>query len=287
MDKHPEQDPEVEAVWREYLTSGGIPKHYRQPWYEWKIWRPLVRHLPDNPRCRICYFPFEGIGGWLSKTLIGLEPSKMNPQVCNVCERFANKFRGGTELEVSMLFADIRGSTSLAEGIRPAEFSQKINRFYKAVTDVLFDTKAFVEKLIGDEVVGFYVPGFAGEKHAQVAIDAARKILEATGHADPSGPWIPVGVGVHTGLAYVGSVEVAEGMSDIALLGDAVNTTARLASQAGPGEAVISEATRVAAGLEPQGMQSRQFNLKGKSEVVDAWVLSVAAQPPFEHEEIK
>jgi adenylate cyclase len=276
MDKHPEQDPEIEAVWREYLTTGGIPKHYHQPWHEHKFLRPLVRHLPNNPRCRICYYPFEGIGGWLSKTLIGLEPSKMNPQVCNVCERFANRFQGGTELEVSMLFADVRGSTSLAEGIRPAEFSQQINRFYKAATNVLFDTNAFVEKLIGDEVVGFYVPGFAGAHHAHVAVEAAKKILEATGHKDPSGPWIPVGIGVHTGIAYVGSVEVAEGMSDIALLGDAVNTTARLASQAGPGEVVISEATRVAADLEPQGMQSRQFSLKGKSEVVDAWVLSVA-----------
>ncbi len=199
----------------------------------------------------------------------------MNPQLCNVCERFANKFRGGTELEVSMLFADVRGSTSLAEGIRPAEFSQQINRFYRAATNVLFHTNAFVEKLIGDEVAGFYAPGFAGPEHARVAVDAARRILKATGHDDPAGPWIPVGVGVHTGVAYIGSVEVAEGISDIALLGDAVNTTARLASKAGPGEVVISEATRTAAGLAQEGMQSRQFNLKGKSEIVDAWVLSL------------
>jgi adenylate cyclase len=199
----------------------------------------------------------------------------MNPQLCNVCERFASRFHGGTELEVTMLFADVRGSTGLAEGIRPAEFSRQINRFYKAVTEVLFATNAFVEKLIGDEVAGFYVPGFAGPKHAQVAVDAARKILKATGHMDPSGPWIPVGIGVHTGVAYIGSVEVAEGISDIAILGDAVNTTARLSSQAGLGEVIISEATRVAAGLEPGGMQSRQLNLKGKSEVVEAWILSV------------
>ena len=278
MDKDPKQDPEIEAVWREYLTTGGIPEHYHQPWYEWKIWRPLVRRLPNSPRCRICYYPFEGVGGWLSKSLLGLEPSKLNPQLCNVCERFANKFRGGTELEVSMLFADVRGSTSLAESVRPAEFGRKINRFYKAVTDVLFDTNAFVEKLIGDEVAGFYVPGFAGPEHARVAVDAAKKILKATGHADPSGPWIPVGVGVHTGVAYIGTVEAAEGISDIALLGDAVNTTARLASQAGTGEVVVSEATRAAARLESEGMQSRQFNLKGKSETVDAWVLSVIGE---------
>jgi adenylate cyclase len=202
----------------------------------------------------------------------------MNPQVCNVCERFANKYRGGTELEVSMLFADVRGSTSMAEGIRPAEFSQKINRFYKAATNVLFDSNAFVEKLIGDEVAGFFTSGFAGSDHPLVAVKAARKILEATGHSDSSGPWIPVGVGVHTGLAYIGSVEAAEGYSDIAILGDAVNTTARLTSEANPGEVVISEAARAAAGLEPEGMQSRQFSLKGKSETVDAWVLSVMGE---------
>ena len=275
MDKDPKQDSEVEAVWREYLTTGGTPKNYHQPWYEWKVWRPLVRYLPNSPRCRICYYPFEGIGGWLSKTLLGLEPSKMNPQVCNVCERFANKYRGGTELQVSILFADVRGSTSMAEGIRPAEFSQKINRFYKAATNVLFATNAFVEKLIGDEVAGFYTPGFAGSEHPRVAVNAARKILEATGHTDPAGPWIPVGVGVHTGLAYIGSMEAAEGYSDIVILGDAVNTTARLTSQANPGEIVLSEAIRGAAGLEAGDMQARQFNLKGKSETVDAWVLSV------------
>jgi len=275
MDKKPEQVPEAEAVWRDYLTTGSVPKHVHQPWYELKVWRPLVRHLPSNPRCRICYYPFKGVGGWLSKSLLGLEPSKMNPQLCNVCERFAKRFSAGTELEVSMLFADVRGSTSLAEGIRPAEFSQQMNRFYRAVTNVLFDTNAFVEKLVGDEVGGFFVPGFSGSSHAHIAVDAARKVLEATGHTDPSGPWIPVGVGVHTGLAYIGSVEAAEGYSDIAILGDAVNTTARLTSQAGPGQVVISEATRLAAGLGPDGLQSRQFNLKGKSETVDAWVLSV------------
>jgi adenylate cyclase len=280
MDNQPEQDPEIEAVWHAYLTTGRILHLHHQPWYEWKIWRPLVRQLPNNPRCRICYYPFDGIGGRLSKLLLGVEPSKMNPQLCNVCERFANKYRGGTELEVSMLFADVRGSTSLAEGIRPTEFSKQINRFYRATTNVLFDTNAFVEKLIGDEVVGFYVPGFAGPDHARVAVSAAKRILEVTGHHDPSGPWIPVGIGVHTGIAYIGSVEVADGMSDIVILGDAPNTTARLASQAGPGEVVISEATRLAAGLEPEGMLSRQFHLKGKSESVDAWVLSLMGQTP-------
>jgi len=278
MDKNPEQDPEAEAVWRDYLTTGGMPKQVRQPFYEWGIWRPLVRHLPSNPRCRICYYPFKGVGGWLSKSLLGLEPSKMNPQLCNVCERFAKEHRAGTELEVSMLFADVRGSTSLAEGIRPTEFSQQMNRFYKAATNVLFDKNAFVEKLVGDEVGGFFVPGFSGAEHARIAVEAAKKILEATGHTDPSGPWIPIGIGVHTGIAYVGSVEAAEGYTDIAILGDSVNTTARLTSKANPGEVVISEAARLAAGLEPEGMRSQQFDLKGKTETVDAWVLSVTRE---------
>ena len=275
MTQKPEQDPEVELVWRTYLMTGGFPKHLRQDWFEWKVWRPLVRLLPKSPRCRICYYPFKGAGGSLSKLLFGIEPSKMNPQLCNVCERFATKFQGGTEIEVSMLFADVRGSTGMAEEISPVDFSQQINRFYRATTEVLFRHNALVEKLIGDEVVGFFVPGFAGPEHAGIAVEAGRQILKTTGHGAPSGPWIPVGVGVHTGMAYIGSANAAGGMSDISLFGDAVNTTARLTSLASIGEMIISETTRSKAGLQPEGMEARHLHLKGRKQAVDAWVILV------------
>lgn len=272
MSSSHEHDSEIERIWRIYLMTGDVPEGVTQSWFESKHVRPLAKFLPHNPRCRICHYPFAGLGGFVSRTLLHLEPSRLNPQICNVCERFAAKHQGGAEIEISMVFADVRGSTSMAEGVRPAEFSRRINRFYRAATDVVFRQDGWVEKLLGDEVVGFFVPGFTGGKHALAAVEAGKRILQATGHAGPNGPWIPVGVGVHTGLAYVGSVNAAGGGTDISILGDSVNTAARIASRAAAGELLISDAVLQAVGMESRDMECRELELKGKSLPVKAWV---------------
>lgn len=222
----------------------------------------------------MCHYPFEGVGGLIARTVAGIKPSKMNPQLCNICERFAQANHGGAEIELSMLFTDVRGSTSIAENMSPLEFSKLINRFYQAATRVLYQSGAMVEKMIGDEVTGLFVPGIAGKDHARKAVDAARAILLATGHADPGGPWIAVGAGVHTGIAYVGSVD-SEGTTDITALGDSVNTAARLASQAGPGEVIVSDISIQAAGLATVDLPARHLQLKGRTEPVNAWVIEV------------
>jgi adenylate cyclase len=200
----------------------------------------------------------------------------MNPQMCNACEQFAHYFPGGAEVEISMLFADVRGSTTLAEGLSPAAFSGLIDRFYQVATHTLIHSNALIEKLIGDEVVGLYTPGFAGLNHTQRAIEAAQQILRATGHEQAEGPWIPVGIGVHTGLAFIGSVGQANSMTDIAALGDSVNTAARIASQAKTGEVLVSEAARQNGQLATTNLESRDLQLKGRAEPVDVWVVSAS-----------
>lgn len=189
---------------------------------------------------------------------------------------FAKRYPGGTELEISMLFVDVRGSTRMAEGMTPGSFGQLMNRFYKAATDVLIRTDAVIDKLVGDEVIGLYLPLFTGSNHARPAVLAARELLLATGHGEERDPWLPIGIGVHTGLAYVGTVGGAEDtVSDITALGDNVNVTARLASVAGPGEALISEATCAAGGVDLGELESRHLELKGRSEPISARVLRV------------
>ena len=262
----------TEDVWRMYLTTGTMPDYVRAPWYESKAMRFIAERLPREPRCPLCLFPFAGFGGKLMKVITGREPSRLNPLLCNDCDVFARKYKGGAEIELTMLFADVRGSTALAEGMSPTAFSELIGRFYRAVTAVLFHGGAMVEKLKGDEVTGLYVPGFTGGRHARVAVRAARRILEVTGHGGPGGAWIPVGVGVHTGTARVGAIEGENGMVEIAALGDAPNTAARLAGEAGPGEAVISEATWQAAGLSELTPQ-QVFHLRGRSTPIEARVL--------------
>jgi adenylate cyclase len=272
MSEEHENDPRAEEMWRTYMTKGELPLSAEPPWHKKKLLRPLFRMLPDDPRCRICHYPFSGLGGKLVRAAFGVTPSKMNPQLCNLCEKAANTFRGGAEIELSMLFADIRGSTAIAEKMAAPEFSRLIDRFYRATTGVLFKKRGMVEKLIGDEVTGFFVPGFAGEAHARVAVEAAEEILSATGHNDPNGPWVPVGVGVHTGQAFVGAVTDAGGAADITVLGDTANTAARITSRAGIGEILFSEATRGAAQIERAGLERRELTLKGKEEPVEVWV---------------
>ena len=172
------------------------------------------------------------------------------------------KYPGGTELEISMLFVDVRGSTSIAETMSAADFSRLMNRFYKAATDVLIRTDAFIDRFIGDEVVGFYFPLFTGPNHSRSAVLAAHELLRVMGYGGKQGPWIPIGVGVHTGIAFFGTIGGSEGsVTDIAALGDNVNIAARIASKAEPGEALISNVAYAASGLDLGDLEQRQLEL--------------------------
>lgn len=262
-----EKEAKVEALWRKYLTTGEFTKETRQ--------RKFFRMLPGSPRCKNCYAPFQGAGSRVVSMLYGKKPSNLNPQLCNVCELFAREYQGGAEVELSLLFVDVRGSTSLAEGMSTTEYSRLINRFYRTASHVMVHSDALIDKIIGDQAAGMYVPGFAGEHHARRAVEAGRQILGGVGYNSPDGPWIPLGAGVHTGVAFVGALGSEEGVSDITVLGDAPNTAARLSSSAREGEILVSEPALSAAGIDPGGLQKRTLELKGKSQPVDVWVMRV------------
>lgn len=279
MNKDINRDPRVEEVWRSYLMTGKLPPGVHLPWYEAPAMRKLARRLPADPRCQVCYYPFAGLGGKLVRSFMSLQPSKMNPHLCNVCERFAEENPGGVELEVSLLFADIRGSTPLAETMNAYEYSRLINRFYQVTTNIIYEHGGMVEKLVGDEVVAFFAPAFVdGGNHARAAVLAGQAILAGTGHVGTDGPWVPLGVGVHTGEVYVGAVGEPGKNLDIAVLGDSVNTGSRLAGQAGTGEIVVSDDALRSAGLDKAGLQFRSLTLKGKDAPVDAWVYRESAR---------
>lgn len=269
--------PEVEqgsadsdALWYEFLSTGenDIEKRGRR----------FMARLPDNPRCKACNAPFEGVGAPIVRIVLGKRQSTTDPRYCNQCTDFMREHPGGAEIEISMLFADVRGSTSLAEGRSPAAFSRYINRFYTRATDVLMSADALIDRLIGDEVVGIFVPGIAGPNHPRKAMDAAVEVLRVTGHADRAGPWIPVGAGVHTGLSYVGTVGSKAGAMDLTALGDVPNIAARLASLAKPGEVILSEAACHAAEIDQSEIETRSLSLKGRTDPVRAGVIHVGPE---------
>jgi len=237
--------------------------------------RRLFRRIPRAPRCKMCAAPFEGPGAPLMRA-IGRAQWARNPHYCRICETWIEHHPGGAETDLSFLFADIRGSTRLGESMSASAFTALLNRFYAAGTRVVVEHEGIVDKFVGDEIVAFFATPFAGHQHAAAAVAAARELLAATGHGDPGGPWVPIGIGVHTGRAFVGTV--GEGRTtEFTALGDVVNTTARLASAAGPGEVLVSRVAATAAGLEAGAGEERRLELRGRSEPVAVVVLRAEA----------
>lgn len=236
--------------------------------------RRIMRYLPSNPRCHLCASPFRGAIGPVMR-LIGKGPWPNNPNYCSACFKQLVEHRAGAEVECSLLFADVRDSTPLAEQIGPSEFRALMDRFFQAASQVVFDHDGMVDKFVGDEVIGIFIPGLTRGRHAQQAIAAGRALLAVTGN-DSSQPWVPVGAGVNTGVAFVGTVGKGKQV-ELTALGDPVNVAARLASAAGRGELLVSAAAAEAAQLPDAGLEHRRLSLKGKIDATDVVVLHASA----------
>jgi class 3 adenylate cyclase len=136
------------------------------------------------------------------------------------------------------------------------------------VTKIIIQEDGLVEKLAGDEVAAFWGAGFAGPDYVKRTIDVAQKLQTAMKQQK-----IPVGIGVHAGVAYFGAIGTAEGLTDISATGDEVNTAARLASKAAEGEIVVSEQALKKAGMDGTQYEFRSLDLKGIREAVPVRVM--------------
>ena len=264
-------------TWYYYLTG-----EWRTPFpnqlKRWQVFlntqQKLYSLLPSDPHCHECGIPMEGIGGNALR-FMGSAPSSFSPKLCSACEQSARHYEVGAEVHLTMIFADVRDSTHLAESKGTMGFKEIIQRFYKETSKVLIEHNAMVNRLMGDQVIALFVPRFAGKNHAKVALHAAQELLRVTGHGDSNGPWVPVGAGIHTGTAYVGAVGAADRVTEIAVLGSAANMCARLSSKAAAGEILISEESVKAGNLDASGLESRSLDLKGVSQPVSVRVMKV------------
>ena len=197
------------------------------------VLRRAFSRVPHGPNCKMCAAPFAGPGGAVLRH-VGFGRFAGNPTICDFCIKDLQRMGvQGAEIPVSLLFADIRGSTGIGERLSPTAFRAFLDRFYRIASESVLANDGLVDKFVGDEVIGLFFGGISGDRHAAAAIDAGRSLLERAGRPDatPTGP-IPVGAAVHTGMAFVGSTATDGVVSDFTALGDVVNTTARLATVA-------------------------------------------------------
>ena len=227
--------------------------------------RRMYRWLPSDPRCRLCLVPFGGVG-----KVLGITPSRKNPDFCTDCLEAAPI--GVYEREVGILFADIRGFTAWSEKRSSAEAADVLTRFYALASRVLTRDDALIE-FVGDQVMALYLPDFPslGERTSEVMISAAERLLGEVNRQQAE-DLLPVGVGIHIGMASVGNVGQGK-TKNFTAVGDVVNTAARLQSSALAGQIVVSDEIYArAAGHCAQG-ELVSLSLKGKSEPVRAYVI--------------
>jgi adenylate cyclase len=176
---------------------------------------------------------------------------------------------------MSVLFVDVRNSVATAEQLPPAAVAGRINAFLDTATRVITDNDGFIMAFYGDCVVAVWPPGFSGADHAEKALAAARALVAPGAMPAPDGRPIAIGVGLHAGPVQICTVKAATGLfRDVSIFGHNVNIAARLASAAGPGEALASRGVLDRVGADGGRSEYRRFDLKGITDRVEAASLS-------------
>jgi len=158
---------------------------------------------------------------------------------------------GGVTQTITVLFADIRGFTGISEHAAPEKIVQLLNRYFSAMTDIIFAHGGTLDKYLGDGLMALFGAPTVTPKDASNAIAAAvamqRRMLSINDELRAEGfPEIGIGIGLHTGEVIVGYIG-SERRSEYTAIGDAVNTSSRLESNAKAGEILVSEVTAQAA----------------------------------------
>jgi len=158
---------------------------------------------------------------------------------------------GGVTQTITVLFADIRGFTRISEHAAPEQIVQLLNRYFSAMTDIIFAHGGTLDKYLGDGLMALFGAPTVTPKDAANAIAAAvamqRRMLSINDELRAEGfPEVGIGIGLHTGEVIVGYIG-SERRSEYTAIGDAVNTSSRLESNAKAGEILVSEVTAQAA----------------------------------------
>ena len=208
----------------------------------------------------------------------GIRSSRMNPNVCTVCERHFSTVKKAKQIvtRATVLFADVRGYTGLSQSLDATAVTQMLGQFYEHCAQEVWAADGIINKLIGDAVLAVYNFPIAREDHVEGAVRSAIQLQRRCAALRASGEHgtedIGVGVGIHTGDISIG--EIGDFCRDFTAIGPAVNLAARLQTAAEPGEVLLSaEAYECVAASHP-GIRPEELTLKGIDEPVTGYRLA-------------
>jgi adenylate cyclase len=213
--------------------------------------------------------------------IVGLRPSRMNPNLCNLCETMFRRIKKSSQVQVpvTILFADVRGYTTVSELLDSPEVVRLLSDFYEDCAEAVWERDGIVNKLIGDAVFAIFNFPIEHDGHVENAVLSGLALQEgwASLHSNGKGERelpIGVGVGIHTGIVTVG--EVGEVCRDFTAVGSVVNLASRLQGAAHPGEVLVTEQVYERVASQFPNAPMRVCQLKGLQQPVNTWALRPA-----------
>jgi adenylate cyclase len=204
----------------------------------------------------------------------------MSPHMVAELARHPEKLKLGGEIKlITIMFCDIRGFTTLSEGLSAAELGQLINDFLTPMTEVITSHQGTIDKYIGDCIMAFWNAPLDDPDHARNAVAAAndmrRRLVELNEEWARQGRrQIHIGIGINTGECCVGNFG-SQQRFDYSLLGDPVNLSSRLeglTKQYGV-DFIIGEETAELLGHDPRLIELDLVAVKGKSKAVRIYTM--------------
>jgi adenylate cyclase len=203
--------------------------------------------------------------------VFGVRPSRMNPNTCTICELMFTKVMRARKITINatVLFADLRGYTSLSQSSSPDAMSQLLDVFYDECASAIWEFDGLLNKTIGDAVMAVFNFPIRQADHARRAVLAAREIqkrwgirhqelVAALGHARGE---LGVGIGIDSGELSFG--EFGRSHRDLTAIGTVVNTASRAQSAAESGRILVTRAVYDSARADMVDSQPQEYKLKG------------------------
>ncbi len=178
--------------------------------------------------------------------------------------------KGGRQSEITMLFSDIRGFTTMSDGRPPQEVVNTLNEYFEVMVDILFQYSGTLDKFVGDEIIGLFGAPIAIEDGPFKAVACALAMLQGLAEfnrtrASENLPPINIGIGINTGNVITGAIGSTRALQYTAI-GDAMNVASRLVNIAGSGEVIISENTYRYVASRVEATALPPVKVKGKAE---------------------